>query len=100
MKTLRSTALLLAAAVCTAAQPARRSVSLIITSATVVTQDARHSLLTPGAIAINGADIVDIGPPASVTAKYRASETIDARDEIVLPGLINTHTHAPMVMYR
>src|SRR5438067_6900186 len=38
--------------------------------------------------------------PISIALKYRAGETINARDEIVLPGLVNTHTHAPMVMYR
>src|SRR4029077_8914925 len=35
-----------------------------------------------------------------IQSRYRAARTIDARSEIVLPGLINTHTHAAMVMYR
>src|SRR4029077_10344633 len=35
-----------------------------------------------------------------IQSRYRAARTIDARSEIVLPGLINTHTHAPMVMFR
>src|SRR5438093_10012244 len=100
MNTLQSMAVIVAATVAIAGQPGRRSVSLIVMSGTVITQDARRSVLRPGAIAIDGADIVDIGPPDAMTAKYRASETIDGRDEIVLPGLINAHTHAPMVMYR
>src|SRR5207249_7364065 len=44
--------------------------------------------------------IVGVGNPAAIASKYQAAETIDARDQIVLPGLVNTHTHAPMVMYR
>src|SRR4051794_34080693 len=82
------------------AQPARRRVSLVVTGGTVLTQNASHQILTPGAVAIEGTDIVDVDTPANIGAKYQAAESIDARDQIVLPGLINTHSHAPMVMYR
>jgi 5-methylthioadenosine/S-adenosylhomocysteine deaminase len=92
--------LTLAAAAVFAAQPARRSVSLIVIGGTVITQDAAHRIVAPGAVAIAGTDIVDVDSPAAVAAKYTAAETVDARSEIVLPGLVNTHTHAPMVMYR
>jgi 5-methylthioadenosine/S-adenosylhomocysteine deaminase len=92
--------LTLAAAAVLAAQPARRSVSLIVIGGTVITQDAAHRVVAPGAVAIAGTDIVDVDAPAAIAARYTAAETIDARFEIVLPGLVNTHTHAPMVMYR
>ena len=82
------------------AQPARRRVALVVTGGTVITQNAAHRILTPGAVAIDGTDIVDVDTPAAIAATYQAVETIDARDQIVLPGLINTHSHAPMVMYR
>ena len=83
-----------------AAQPARRSVGLVVVGGTVITQNATHEIVSPGAVAIDGSDIVEVGTPDAIAAKYRASETLEARDDIILPGLINTHTHAPMVMYR
>src|SRR3954471_21957061 len=82
------------------AQPARRRVALIVTGGTVLTQNPAHQILAPGALAIDGTDIVDVDTPAAIAAKYQSAETIDARNQIVLPGLINTHSHAPMVMYR
>ncbi len=88
------------AATLLAAQPARRAVSLVVIGGTVITQNAAHRIVSPGAVAIAGTDIVDVDTPAAVAAKYTAAETIDARTQIVLPGLINTHTHVPMVMYR
>jgi len=103
MKTLRLLALFIAAIVLTAGQsvqPARRPISLVVVGGSVITQDARRSVLAPGAVAIEGTDIIEVGSPEAIAAKYRASDTIEARDQIVLPGLINTHTHAPMVMYR
>jgi 5-methylthioadenosine/S-adenosylhomocysteine deaminase len=82
------------------AQPARRNVSLVVIGGTVITENAARQILSPGAVAIDGAEIVDVDQPGTIAARYTAARTIDARDQIVLPGLINTHTHAPMVMYR
>jgi 5-methylthioadenosine/S-adenosylhomocysteine deaminase len=88
------------AALALAAQPARRDVALVVVGRSVITENASHQVLSPGAVAVNGTDIVEVGTPESIAAKYQPAETVDARDQIVLPGLINTHTHAPMVMYR
>src|SRR5712691_719433 len=88
------------AGVAVAAQPGRRSVSLLVVGGTVITQNATHAVLSPGAIAVDGTDVVEVGAPDALAARYQARETVDARDAVVLPGLVNTHTHAPMVMYR
>lgn len=93
-------AAVIAAATLAAGQPARRAISLVVVGGTVVTQNAARDIIAPGAIAIDGTDIVEIGAPAAIAGRYQAAETIEARDDVILPGLINTHTHAPMVMYR
>jgi 5-methylthioadenosine/S-adenosylhomocysteine deaminase len=91
---------LLAATVLASAQGARRAVSLVVIGGTVLTQNDTRQVFAPGAVAINGTDIVGVGSPEDVAARFTAAETIDAHDQVVLPGLINTHTHAPMVMFR
>jgi 5-methylthioadenosine/S-adenosylhomocysteine deaminase len=80
--------------------PARKRVALIVTNATVVTEDAARRVLAPGAIAIDGSDIVGVDTPAAIAAAFTARETIDGRGQIVMPGLVNTHGHAPMVLFR
>ena len=84
----------------TAAQNAPRRVSLIVTNATVVTMDSSARVLQGGAVAVDGSDIVGVDTAASINRQFRAAQTIDAGGQVVLPGLINTHTHAPMVLYR
>jgi 5-methylthioadenosine/S-adenosylhomocysteine deaminase len=100
MRALSIAAFVVVATTLLASQPARRRVALVVVGGTVITQNAGHVVLTPGAVAIDGTDIVDVDRPEAIAAKYRAAATVEARDQIVLPGLINTHTHAPMVMYR
>ena len=79
---------------------AQQPASLIITNGIVITVDGNRRILNPGSIAINGADIVAVDTPANVAAGFKAADTIDATGRVVMPGLINTHTHAAMVMYR
>jgi 5-methylthioadenosine/S-adenosylhomocysteine deaminase len=89
-----------AALVAAGAQPARRSISLVVIGGTVITENAAHAILTPGAVAIDGADIVAVDRPEAIAARFVPAETIAARDQVIMPGLINTHTHAPMVLFR
>jgi 5-methylthioadenosine/S-adenosylhomocysteine deaminase len=93
---------LLAAVLLVAAgqQTSRRAVPLVVTNGTVLTMDAAGRVLAPGAVAIDGRDIVAVDTPDEIQRRFAAAETIDATGQVVLPGLINTHTHAPMVLYR
>ena len=74
--------------------------ALVITGGTVVTMDAKGTVIPNGAVAIERANIVAVGSAAEVDERYPGAEKVDARGQIILPGLINTHTHAPMVLYR
>jgi len=70
---------------------------LLLTGALVVTMDERFTIYASGAIAISGDAIVAVG---DVAGDFEAAETIDCRGRIVMPGLINAHTHAPMTLLR
>ena len=97
---LRAWVCLLAVASAGFAQPARRTVSLVVTGGIVVTMDAAGRVLSPGAVAVDGRDIVAVDTPEAIAARFSGRESLDATGQIVMPGLINTHTHAPMVLYR
>lgn len=75
-------------------------VGLIVWGGTVVTMDAAGSVIPVGAVAIDGSRIVAVGTADEILARYSAADRIDARGHVVLPGLINGHTHAPMVLFR
>ena len=75
-------------------------VSLIVANGIVITVDGTRRILNPGSVAINGTQIVAVDTPAAISARYRSANTIDATGKVVMPGLINTHTHAAMVMFR
>src|SRR5687768_1237510 len=79
---------------------AARDVDLVITNGHVVTMNADGRVFSPGAIAIDGTSIVDVGAADRIAREYKGRDTIEARGRVILPGLINTHTHAPMVLYR
>ena len=76
------------------------NVSLIVANGIVLTVDGTRRVLNPGSVAINGTQIVAVDTPAAIAARYRSADTIDATGKVVMPGLINTHTHAAMVMFR
>src|SRR5262249_29950068 len=68
-----------------------------LTNALVLTMDDRFTVHRRGAVAIAGNAIVAVGTEADA---YIASETIDCHGRVVMPGLINAHTHVPMTLLR
>src|SRR5882672_11304769 len=70
---------------------------LLLTNATVLTMDEHFAMHRPGAVAISGDSIVAVGPDA---LSYEAAQTIDCQQRVVMPGLVNAHTHVPMSLLR
>src|ERR1043166_6249466 len=91
-------ALLVIASAVLAAQ-APRQVSLVIANGIVVTVDGASRVITPGSVAIDGTDIVAVDTAENIRRQFRGRDTIDATGEVIMPGLVNTHTHAPMVLF-
>ncbi len=88
----------------TAQEPAKQAVSadLLVKGATIVTMDPDRHVYENGFIAVRGDEIIAIGQDAAITFPKGlvAKETIDASGKLIIPGLINAHTHIPMVLMR
>ncbi len=80
--------------------PAQETVDILLDSGLVVTMDADRRVLDPGGVAIRGNAIVAVGPAEEMRARYAAECVVDCRQQVVMPGIINTHTHLPMSILR
>ncbi len=77
-----------------------RKVALLLTGGYVVTVDKGLRIFPDGAVAVDGADIVAVGPSETLTAEFTAAESVDCGGQVVMPGLVNAHTHVPMTLLR
>jgi 5-methylthioadenosine/S-adenosylhomocysteine deaminase len=75
-------------------------INLIVEGDYVVTMDSAGTVHRDGAVAIDAGLIVATGPAAEIHAAYQAVETLPGDNRIVLPGLINGHSHAAMTLLR
>src|SRR3954469_8390256 len=76
------------------------AVDTIFSARYVVTMDAQRRVIENGAVAIRGERIVEVGTKADIDKKYQPKTRIDEPKSLIAPGLINTHTHAPMSLFR
>ena len=81
-------------------EPPLPPADILIVGGTVVTMDKNHRVIENGAVAIKNGKIVEVGTRAEVVRNWIARQTIDATGKVVIPGLINTHTHVPMSLFR
>jgi 5-methylthioadenosine/S-adenosylhomocysteine deaminase len=73
---------------------------VLLTNAIVLTMDEELNQFDPGAVALSGDSILAVGPDQDIRKVYSASQVIDCEGKVVMPGLINAHTHVPMTLLR
>lgn len=76
------------------------TIDLAIVGGTLLTMDSGYRVIEDGYVAIKADRIIDLGSRSEIGRKYAPKRVIDGRGSAVLPGLINTHTHVPMVVFR
>ena len=79
---------------------AKESVSLLLTAGWVLTLNQEDEVFAPGAVAVREAQIVAVGPQDELAHRFAAERVLDYPRGLILPGLINAHTHAAMALFR
>ena len=72
----------------------------LFTGATIVTMDPQRRILHDSAVAVQSGRIAWIGPTADAPAQVQAAAALDLRGGVLIPGLVNTHGHWAMTLYR
>ena len=75
-------------------------VDLLLTRGAVVTMNGDFDVYPDGAIAVLGDSIVAVGLADELEADYQAEEIVECHGQVVIPGLVNAHTHVPMSLLR
>ena len=73
---------------------------LLLTNAIVLTMDEDLNSYEPGAVAVGNHSILAAGPESELTGQFTAKEMVDCGGKILMPGLVNAHTHVPMTLLR
>ncbi|MBN2045831.1 MAG: amidohydrolase family protein [Anaerolineales bacterium] len=73
---------------------------LLFTNAIVLTMDQTMQQFEPGAVAIHGDSILAVGLEADLKKQYPDAKTFDCGGKVLMPGLVNAHTHVPMTLLR
>ncbi len=77
-----------------------QKVDTLFINAIVLTMDEKLNQYESGAVAVKGDSIVAVGKEEEITKEYSANEIIDCNKKVLMPGLINAHTHVPMTLLR
>jgi 5-methylthioadenosine/S-adenosylhomocysteine deaminase len=77
-----------------------QTVDILLTNALILTMDESLTQYDPGAVAVRGNSIVAVGLETEIKKEYIAKETFDCSGKVLMPGLINAHTHVPMTLLR
>lgn len=77
-----------------------KNIDIIICGGKALLMDDSNTCLENAAIAINASSILDIGKKEDILQKYTAKKIINADGSVIMPGLVNCHTHAAMTCFR
>ena len=72
----------------------------LISGATLLTMDPQRRIIEDGVLGIRGQKIAWVGARAELPEKVEAHESLEMPGKVVMPGLINTHGHIAMTLFR
>ena len=75
-------------------------IDLIVKGSHIVTMDAAGTVIEDGAVAVDEGIIIAVGKSIEIEAAYSAVEVLDGGKRVVMPGLVNGHSHAAMTLLR
>jgi len=75
-------------------------VDLLISGGTIVTMNEKREIIEDGAVAVSNGEIFLIGKRLDIAKQVIPKRIINATGKVIIPGLINTHTHVPMTLFR
>jgi 5-methylthioadenosine/S-adenosylhomocysteine deaminase len=78
----------------------KKEIDLLLKNAIVLTMNENLTQYEKGAVAIQGESIVAVGEQTELSAGYTAKQTLDCAGKVLMPGLVNAHTHVPMTLLR
>ena len=78
----------------------KSKIDMLLINAIVLAMDEEYNQYEPGAVAIQGENILAVGAEETILTHYDAEEIIDCDGKVLMPGLINAHTHVPMTLLR
>jgi 5-methylthioadenosine/S-adenosylhomocysteine deaminase len=81
-------------------RPRAQQVDLLVLGGKIVTMDGARRVIDEGGIAVSGGRILAIGPRTEIEKAYTSRQRVNAAGKLIVPGLINGHTHIPMVLFR
>ena len=85
---------------CAATLAAAEPADWVVTGRAVILMDARRTVIENGAVAVRGERILAAGPATQVLRDYQPRQRLDRPQALIVPGLVATHTHAPMSLLR
>ena len=77
-----------------------QQVDTILLAQTILTMDSERRILQDGAIAIQADQIIGVGEKDQILSEYESENQIDFGSQLLMPGLVNAHTHVPMTLLR
>ncbi len=77
-----------------------QEVDIIVEGGTILTLDEADTVIPSGAVAIRKDTIVAVGPRSDIAGRYRGRTVVEAAGHVIMPGLVNAHTHAAMTCFR
>ncbi len=78
----------------------QEQIDQLIVGGEILTQNSKGERIENGALAVSDDKIVAVGSREDIQARFQAKETLDASGKVVLPGLVNAHTHGAMTIFR